>query len=128
LEALATVIRWSPTQSGHFEERPCLRTANFPGQKGYNRGMEYEWDRATPAADLRKHGVSFAEAATVFGDPLAITFSDPDRSVGEYRYITFGLSHLGRLLVVSHAQGTNRSRIINARLMTRYERRIYEED
>ncbi len=63
--------------------------------------------------------MSFAEAVTVFGDPLAITFSDPDHSLGEYGYITFGLSQLGRLLVVSHAQGTNRTRIINARLMTR---------
>ena len=90
--------------------------------------MEYEWDRKKAAVNIRKHGVSFGEAATVFGDPLAITFPDPDHSVGEYRYLTFGLSHLGRLLVVSHAQRTNRTRIINARLMTRYERRIYEED
>jgi uncharacterized DUF497 family protein len=72
--------------------------------------------------------VSFSEAATVFGDPLALTFPDPDHSLEECRYITFGLSQLGRLLVVSHAQRSDRTRIINARLMTRYERKIYEED
>jgi uncharacterized protein len=89
--------------------------------------MEYEWDRRKAAANLRKHGVSFSDAATVFGDPLAITFADPDHSLGEYRYITFGLSQLDRLLVVSHSQRLDRTRIINARLMTRHERKIYEK-
>ena len=64
--------------------------------------MEFEWDKDKAALNLKKHGTSFHEAATVFGDPLAITFDDPDHSVGEYRLITFGLSRFNQLLVVSH--------------------------
>ncbi|MFH0340821.1 MAG: BrnT family toxin [Chromatiales bacterium] len=66
--------------------------------------MELEWDREEAAANLRKHRVSFEEAASVFGDPLAITFHDPDHSVGEVRWLTFGVSRSGVLLVVSHTQ------------------------
>jgi len=90
--------------------------------------MEYAWDPEKAEANRRKHGVSFHEAATVFGDPLAITFLDPDHSVDEYRYLTFGLSKVDRLLVVSHADRSDTIRIISARIMTRQERRIYEED
>jgi len=54
--------------------------------------MEFEWDPRKAAANVRKHNVAFQEAATVFGDPLAITFEDPDHSMEENRYITFGLS------------------------------------
>ena len=75
----------------------------------------------------RKHGVSFHEAATVFGDPLAITFMDPDHSIDEDRYLTFGLSRFNHLLVVSHAEREEKVRIIGARLMTRQERKVYEE-
>ena len=89
--------------------------------------MEFEWDPKKAAATARKHGVTFEEAATVFGDPLAITFEDPDHSKGENRYITFGLSIQKRLIVVSHTERGGRARIINARLMDRKERRIYEE-
>jgi len=89
--------------------------------------MEFEWDKEKSEANAKKHGVSFHEAATVFGDPLAITFQDPDHSIGEYRYITFGLSQFNRLLVVSHTERKGRTRIISARLMTRKEREIYEE-
>jgi uncharacterized DUF497 family protein len=64
--------------------------------------MEFEWDADKSARNLTAHGVSFAEAATVFGDPLAITFGDPDHSIVESRYLTFGSSVEGRLLVVSH--------------------------
>jgi hypothetical protein len=64
--------------------------------------MEFEWDPRKAAANVRKHNVAFQEAATVFGDPLAITFEDPDHSMEENRYITFGLSLQNRLLVVSH--------------------------
>ena len=90
--------------------------------------MELEWDKRRAAANSRKHGVSFEEAGTIFGDPLAITFPDPDDSLDEDRYITFGMSRLDRLLVVSHVHRTNSTRIISARLMTRQERTIYEED
>lgn len=90
--------------------------------------MEFEWDSKKAAANLRKHNVSFQEAATIFGDPLAITFVDPDHSTSENRYISFGLSLQKRLLVVSLTERRERTRIISARLMDRKERRIYEED
>jgi len=89
--------------------------------------MEFEWDADKAARNLTAHGVSFAEAATVFGDPLAITFGDPDHSIAEDRYLTFGLSVAGRLLVVSHTDREDRTRIISAREATRRERIIYEE-
>jgi len=78
-------------------------------------------------ANIKKHGVSFQEAATIFGDPLAITFDDPDHSIVENRYITFGLSLQKRLIIVSHTERGKIIRIINARLMDRKERKIYEE-
>lgn len=89
--------------------------------------MDFEWDPDTAARNLAKHRVAFSEAATVFGDPLAITFFDPGHSDGEDRYLTFGYSTEGRLLVVSHTDRGNRNRIISARVATRRERRIYEE-
>ena len=89
--------------------------------------MEFEWDPKKAAANVQKHGVTFQEAATVFGDTLAITFADPDHSADEPRYITFGLSRHNRLLVVSHTNRKDRTRIISARLMIRKERKIYEE-
>lgn len=90
--------------------------------------MEFEWDSKKAAANEQKHGVTFQEAVTVFGDPLAITFLDRDHSVGEQRYLTFGLSRFDRPLVVSHADRGDRVRIISARFMTRRERKIYEEE
>ena len=80
--------------------------------------MEFEWDPKKTAANKRKHGVTFQEAATVFGNPLAIIFTDPDHSVGEQRYLTFGLSKYERPLIVSHADRGDRVRIISARLTT----------
>ena len=89
--------------------------------------MRFEWDRAKAAENLRKHAVSFEEAATVFRDTLSATGRDPDHSVDEERYITFGISSRGRLLVVSHTERGDTIRIINARLVTKGERKIYEE-
>jgi uncharacterized DUF497 family protein len=89
--------------------------------------MEFEWDPEKAEANERKHGVSFHEGATVLGDPLAITFSDPDHSADEERYLTFGLSRFNRLVVLSHTERRGKTRIISTRLMTRPERRIYEE-
>jgi uncharacterized DUF497 family protein len=89
--------------------------------------MEFEWDHKKASGNKRKHGVSFHEAATVFDDPLAITFADPDHSEGEYRFLTFGVSKSGHLLVVSHTERAKRIRIISAREVNRYERKIYEE-
>ena len=89
--------------------------------------MEFEWDRRKAAANLAKHGVSFHEAGTVFGDPLAVTFYDPDHSEGERRLLTFGFSSGNRLLVVAHTERRGATRIISARRATRKERKIYEE-
>ncbi len=88
--------------------------------------MRFEWDPEKAAVNLRKHGVAFQEAASVFGDPLAITFLDPDHSEDEERQLTFGFSLQKRLIVVSHTERRGRTRIINARLMDRKERVIYE--
>jgi uncharacterized DUF497 family protein len=89
--------------------------------------MKFEWDPHKASANARKHGVSFQEATSVFGDPLAITFEDPDHSADEKRDITFALSNRKRLLVVAHTEREGRTRIISARLMSRKEREIYEE-
>lgn len=89
--------------------------------------MEFEWDSDKAARNLADHGVEFGEAATIFGNPLALTFDDPDHSEDEDRFLTFGHSAAGKLLVVSHTDRGERTRIISARLATRRERRIYEE-
>jgi len=89
--------------------------------------MHFEWDPAKAAENLRKHGVSFEEALTVFFDTLSATGRDPDHGLGERRFVTFGLSSSGRLLTVSHTERGDRIRIINAREATRGERKIYEE-
>ena len=89
--------------------------------------MEFEWDPKKASSNLRAHRVAFEEASSVFGDPLAITFDDPDHSLGERRFLTFGLSNRGRLLVVSHTDRGEVVRIIGARRATRSERHIYQE-
>ncbi len=89
--------------------------------------MEFEWDAEKASINLEKHGVSFDEASTVFLDPLALSGPDPDHSDEEDRYITFGHSSLGRLLSVRHTYRPGKIRIITARLVTRSERKLYEE-
>lgn len=89
--------------------------------------MKFEWDPAKDRRNQEKHGVSFPEAATIFDDPLQWTISDPDHSIGEYRYLTTGMSEHGQLLIVAHTEDDDRIRIINARAVTRAERRVYEE-
>ncbi len=89
--------------------------------------MEFEWDPNKSAANLKKHGISFHEASTVFGDPLSITFSDPDHSISEHRFLTFGYSRISQLLLVVHTERHGKTRIICARRATRQERRIYED-
>ena len=89
--------------------------------------MDFEWDPDKAARNLAKHGVAFADAATVFGDPLALTYADPDHSDDEDRFITFGHSSAGQLLVVSHTDRGNTTRIISARRAGRRERKIYEQ-
>lgn len=89
--------------------------------------MEFEWDPGKASRNLAKHRVSFTEATSVFGDLLSMTFSDPDHSETEDRWITIGMSGRGRLLVVAHADREGRVRIISARETTRAESRFYEE-
>ena len=89
--------------------------------------MQFEWDIAKASENLAKHGVSFEEAATVFRDVLSVTGADPDHSVAEERFIIYGASTSGRLLVVAHTERGDIIRIISARLATSSERKIYEE-
>jgi len=89
--------------------------------------MKIEWDPKKARSNLRKHEVSFEEAATALSDPMAATGDDPDHSVGEFRYVTFGMSERGRLLVVAHTERDQTIRIISARLASKGERKIYEE-
>lgn len=88
--------------------------------------MDFEWDELKAAANLRKHGVSFAEAATLFGDPLEMTISDPDHSQGEFRFLSIGRSGTGRMLVVAYTERLLRIRIISARPATPREVEYYE--
>lgn len=90
--------------------------------------MDFEWDPRKAEANLQKHGVSFTEAGTVFGDELAITVHDPDHSRDEDRYITVGRSNRRRLLMVAHTDRGSRIRIISARELTKAERKDYEEE
>ncbi len=89
--------------------------------------MKYEWDIKKAATNLSKHGVSFDEGASVFLDQLALSGPDPDHSSGEARYITFGMSSLGRLLAVSHTYRPGGIRLISVRRVIRAERKLYEE-
>ncbi|MGB4767134.1 MAG: BrnT family toxin [Rugosibacter sp.] len=89
--------------------------------------MKFEWDNKKAESNLKKHQVSFEEGASIFGDTLALSFRDPDHSVGEIRYLTFGASQNGILLVLSHTYRNNLVRIISVRRATRAERKIYEK-
>ena len=87
--------------------------------------MHFEWDRAKAKANLRKHGVDFADAVSVFDDALAVTIEE--RGESEERWITMGVDSLGRLLVVAYTWRDCVLRVISARIATRRERRQYEE-
>ncbi|HEY6464586.1 MAG TPA: BrnT family toxin [Candidatus Acidoferrales bacterium] len=89
--------------------------------------MNFEWDPAKAARNSRKHRVSFFEASTIFGDPLAVTFSDPDHSASEQRFVTIGTSTKRRVLIVAHTDRDENIRIISARKATGRERKQYEE-
>ena len=89
--------------------------------------MRFEWDPLKDEENRTKHGISFEEASTVFGDSLAATIADPDHSQTEMRFVTMGLSSTGRLVVVSHTEEEDDLfRIISAREATSHERRAYE--
>ncbi len=87
--------------------------------------MRVKYDPVKAAANVRKHGVSFADAEGVLEDPLAVTIEDPDAQ-GELRYIAIGSGNLGELLVVVYSMRANECRLISARPATRKERKAYE--
>jgi len=89
--------------------------------------MQFEWDVGKAASNLRKHGIPFDEAVTVFADHLALTFADTDHFESEDRSRTYGLSNKGRLLVVIHTERRDNVRIISARKATRHEKTIYTQ-
>ena len=89
--------------------------------------FNFEWDDQKAAGNLVKHAVSFDEAVRVFGDTLALTFSDTDHSEVEERSRTYGFSNRERVLVVVHTERRNNIRIISARKATRYEKNIYKD-
>lgn len=88
--------------------------------------MRFEWDSDKAESNLKKHGVSFEEAVTVFYDPLSATFDDPDHSRGERRLVTLGYSAQHRLLVVCHTEREGSIRLISARRATKHERKRHE--
>jgi uncharacterized protein len=89
--------------------------------------VNFEWDPGKARQNRRKHRVSFQEAATVFGDPLAVTYPDPDHSLSEQRFVTVGMSSAGRVLIVAHVDRDENVRIISSRKTTPRERKHYEE-
>lgn len=89
--------------------------------------MDFEWDDSKAQANELKHGVGFDEASTIFGDPLELTISDPDHSIGEFRFLSIGRSIDGNLLLVSYTERhPNKIRIISARPATKREFKHYE--
>ena len=89
-------------------------------------GLQFEWDERKARANLAKHGVTFEEAATVFGDAVALTIPDPAHSAAELRFVTLGRAVGGKMLVVIHTErGDNLLRLISARPASRKERRQY---
>jgi uncharacterized protein len=89
--------------------------------------VRFEWDREKAIQNVAKHGVSFQEAVTAFGDPLSLTVFDPDHSGEEDRHLLVGVSSAARLLVIVHTDRGEAVRIISARLATRRERRSYAD-
>ena len=103
---------------------PVSPPAKSPLQIMFN----FEWDENKAKVNLAKHGVSFEEATTVFGDPLSLTIPDPAHSQSEARSIILGHSHEQKLLVVIHTERGDTIRIISARRASRRERKDYEEN
>jgi uncharacterized DUF497 family protein len=86
-----------------------------------------EWDSEKAKRNIKKHRVTFEEAATVFGDQLSVTIGDPLHSQSEHRLVTIGTSNRNRLLVVVHTDRGDRVRIISARTATTAETTDYEQ-
>jgi len=92
------------------------------------KNSEFEWDDEKARKNIKKHGVSFEEAATIFNDPKIATISDPDHSETEERFVSLGMSFIQRLLAVIHTERNERIRLISARKATTTERKNYEND
>ena len=90
-------------------------------------GLNFEWDDNKAKSNFNKHGITFEEASTAFGDTLSLTIADPLHSEDEERLILIGRSALSKTLVVVHAERTDSIRIISARKATKKEKTIYEE-
>ncbi len=91
--------------------------------------VKFEWDQEKAITNEKKHGISFSEALTIFSDPLELTISDPDHSLGEYRFLSIGQSNVSNLLVVSYTERyQNQIRIISARKATKHEQKHYERN
>lgn len=91
--------------------------------------MQFEWDPNKAESNFEKHGILFSEATTIFSDPLELTITDPDHSMGEYRFLSIGRSVFGRLLAVSYSEKENNSiRVIGARPATKSEQKLYEHN
>ena len=88
--------------------------------------MKYQWDKTKAASNLKKHGIEFADAVSVFSDELAITI--PDNRFDEERFVTIGTDVFGRILVIVFTWRSEDIRLISARLAERRERKQYEED
>jgi len=99
----------------------------WEGRLGDAVMLLFEWDEKKARRNLGKHGVSFAEATTVFGDTLSLTVYDPLHSTEEERFVTVGRSFRHRTLVVAHTERDDSIRISSARVATQRERRTYEE-
>ena len=89
--------------------------------------LQFEWDPQKALQNNEKHGITFEEAATVFGDPLFITVIDDEHSIDEERFITIGLSSQSQLLILAHTDRGGRIRIISARKATKAEEQFYAE-
>ena len=88
--------------------------------------MEFKWDPDKEQSNIEKHGVDFTQAPTVFGDPLELTISDPDHSVGEFLFLSIAQSPFNRVLIVSYTEREDRIRILSARTASPKERSQYE--
>lgn len=117
---LPTVDLWTTTNNS--------ATSPTSSTVGYDLGIEFEWNESKASVNLKKHGVSFEEAKTVFDNPLAVIFDDEAHSINEQREIIIGSSRRNRLLLVSFSERPDAIRIITARLATRREREDYEQN
>lgn len=89
--------------------------------------LKFEWDKKKAIENYKKHGVTFEEAATAFGDPLSVTIYDPDHSEDEDRFILIGKTRVRKLVVVAHTDRNDTIRIISARKASRREGANYEK-